>query len=59
MYTDRQIHRNLHLVLCASTSQRVIYLVVLDASKLLDKGTQGFCFSLGLFAWSQFGPVRL
>lgn len=37
----------------------LLYLVVLDASKLLDEGTQGFSFSLGLFAWGQLGPVCL
>lgn len=35
------------------------YLVVLDASELLDEGTQGFSFSLRLFAWGQLGPVCL
>lgn len=37
----------------------LLYLVVLDASELLDEGTQGFSFSLRLFTWCQLGPVGL
>lgn len=42
--------------LCVSDT---VYLVVLDACELLDKGTQGFSFSLRLIPWCKLGSVAL
>lgn len=45
--------------MCMCNVSEAVYLVVFDANELLDEGTQGFSFSLRLFAWCQLGPVAL